>query len=1069
MRKKLLFTFTLLLVLLGSVFAQQRTITGTVKSVADGTPLPGVTVMVKGTSVGVSTNFSGQYSISIPPNAETLQFSFIGMNPIEIPIGSSSVINADMTENTMQLDEVVVTALGIKKEQKAIGFSAQNLSNEDISVARDNSISHYLSGKVAGVQVSKTASGIGGSSVVTIRGNSSLTGTNQPLYVVDGVPITNQGNSSGGLWGEIDYGDGIGDINPEDVESMTVLKGPNASALYGSRGANGVILITTKGGMARKGIGVEITSNVFVDRINQVPTFQNSYATGYEETNLYGSLKEIPAGSGVFYETMDTWHGDSWGPPLDGRRTIVDPFVYPADKNTKTLVLLPQDKNNVRDFYELGVTTNNSVAFSGGNEKTTARLSLGNTQSKGIIPNERLDRTTIDLRTTSQLTDKLAFNAKVNYINSVGDQRPALGSTNENVARGLATMGRYVPLSWLKEYYETTGDWGRWPGVGYNPYYVLNELKNHDETDRLIGFASVNYDITPWLSVMGRTGIDTYTDIRTRSWPVGASGSDNSKGRFLDDTYRIKENNSDLLLTANKSDLFANIGGTLSIGASVITQQRNRIGWDARNFKAPGVYDVSNAQDVRPSYSLWKKQMQSVYFTGGLSYKEYLFLDVTGRNDWSSTLGKDNYSFFYPSVSTSFVFTEAFGIGTDILSFGKVRLSWAQVGNDSDPYLTTAGYTPYTMTFNGNGLSSMSGRIPLFDLKNELTESYEFGTDLRFLQNRIGIDLTYYNSKTTNQILPVTISNASGYSSVVINAGEVQNKGLEAVLNLKPVQTASGFRWDIAFNFASNKSKVVELAPGVETLLMAESYPNDIEARPGEPLGNIIGYAYKRAPDGQKIVGSGGNYERENEMSVLGNMTPDWIGGLNNTLGYKGFSFNFLVDFVQGGELSSSTKYHMVAKGTGVFTTEGRRVQDIDDAGNQLPLVGILPGVVEVLDGEGNVTGYEPNTKAVDGQTYWATRAWSEIGEEFVLDASYIILREVILGYNFKPALISKTPFAGASISVVGRNLFYLEEHMQGMGVSPESQPNTSAGAKGIESFSLPSTRSFGLNIKLTF
>jgi outer membrane receptor protein involved in Fe transport len=463
---------------------------------------------------------------------------------------------------------------------------------------------------------------------------------------------------------------------------------------------------------------------------------------------------------------------------------------------------------------------------------------------------------------------------------------------------------------------------------------------------------------------------------------------------------------------------------------------------------------------------MWQKEIQSVYFMGQLGYKNYLFLDVTGRNDWSSALGKYNYSFFYPSVSVSWVFSETFGLTSDLFTFGKVRASWAQAGNDSDPYLTKHGYSSYTTSFLGQGFASKSSTIPLFDLKNELTNSWEFGADVWFFKNRIGLDLTYYNARTTNQILPVQISKTSGYSQAIINAGEIQNKGVEIILNAGIIRSGSGFRWDLTFNYAKNNSRVVELAPGIDSYLLASHYPNNIEVRPGEAYGNIVGYAFKRSPEGRRIVSPGGYYVRETRQSVLGNITPDWIGGLNNTFSFKGFSFNFLIDFVQGGELSSSTKYQMCAKGTGLFTEEGRRPRDTDDQGNQLPYVGVLDGVVEVFNENGDVIGYEENTQAVDGQTYWAIRAWRDIGEEFILDASYIMLRELIFSYDFKLKISS---VAGIKISLVGRNLWYIEEHMQGLGISPESAPNTSAGAQGLESLSMPATRSYGLNIKFTF
>ena len=1040
---------------------QEFEVSGKVTNSDDGQGLPGVNVIIKGTSTGVVTDMDGNFRLKVPDRNAVLVISYVGYSTQEIKVGNQSVINVVLTPDVTNLSEVVVTAFGIEREKKALGYAAQEIEGEELSGARELNVANYLTGKVAGVQVSNTAAGTGGSTTVTIRGNSSLSGNNQPLYVVDGVPIINLGHAAGGMWGDNDYGDGIGNINPEDVESITVLKGPNASALYGSRGANGVIVITTKSGKNRKGIGVEFNSTTSVQTLNLVPKTQNKYATGYEGTNLYGSMVEI---DGKYYETMPTWHGDSWGPPLDGRRTVVDPFVYPGEE-PRTLVLLPQPADNVRDFWETGVIANNLLSFTGGNEKTSARLSLGNTYTKGITPNNSGNRNTIELRTTSHLTSKLSFDGKINYTYTAFKNRPNLGSSADNPVRTLAVMGRYVPMDFLKEYYENTGTWGRWPGVVYNPYYVVNELKNHDERNRLIGYISLKYEFTDWLSLSVRSGLDWYSDTRHKIWPVGARGSSNSKGRLIEDAFKVTESNTDFLLTAN-GKLSNSFSGYLSFGGNLLKQYSNQMRWDARNFKAEGVYHVSNAKDIRPYNYLWEKEIQSLYFMGQLAFKNYLFLDITGRNDWSSALGKGNYSYFYPSFSLSWVFTDGFEISSDILTFGKLRASWAQVGNDSAPYMTKSGFTSYTTTYNGRGYASMSGTIPAYDLKNELTESWEIGMDIRFFRNRLGIDLTYYNGKTLNQIIPIQISNSSGYQRVVINAGEITNKGLEMTLDAGILRTKGGFNWDLVFNYAKNNSEVVELAPGIETYLLVDNYPNDIEARPGQPFGNIIGYKYKRSPDGQRIVGSGGNYSRESEKSILGNITPDWIGGLNNRLSYKRFFLSFLIDFVQGGELSSSTKYQMVAKGTGLFTEEGRRPRDTDDEGNQLPYVGVLDGVVEVLDSEGNVVGYEKNTQAVDGQTYWATRAWSDIGEEFVLDASYIMFRELIFGYNFK---FTNSLVRGLRLSLIGRNLFYLEEHMQNMGISPESAPNTSAGAQGIETLSMPTTRTFGLNINLTF
>ncbi len=1049
---------------------QKKEIKGKVTD-QSGDPLPGVNVVVKGvSSIGTITDSEGNYSIEVPSDAKALEYSFIGMIPQTVVIGNSSVINVTLESSTESLDEVVVTALGIKREVKALGFSAQEIGESELSAARETNLSSFLTGKVAGVQVSKTASGVGGSTVVTIRGNNSLTGNNQPLYVVDGIPIINESHSSpsSGLFSDNDYGDGIGDINPQNVESMTVLKGPNASALYGSRGANGVILITTKSGKKKKGIGVEINSNVAFDVINLIPTFQNKYGSGYDDNGVsnYGK-REV---NGEYYYYPEWGNLDSWGGPLDGSMSIIDVYRMPDDDGpTRIMPYVAQPANNVRDlFYKTGISNTNNVAISGGSDKTSVRLSLGNSSNEGVIPNHKIIKKNFSLRANSQISKMFSVDAKVSYMRTEGYQRPTLGYQDQNPVWNLAILSRFTPLDFIKKYYEKTKSYARFPGMNYNPWYIVNELKNEDYRDRMLGYMSGTLKFNDWLSLMGRVGTDMYTEVRENRWPIGARGRTYRKGRLTQSIRHYRDVNADAILTASK-EFSSNFSGNLSIGASLLSQKRERMSWDARDFKVKGVFDVSNANDIRANNRLWQKKIQSVFFTGQWGYKNYLFLDVTGRNDWSSALGENNYSFFYPSVSTSFVFTDAINISNNILSFGKVRASWAQVGNDSEPYLTQQGYNLYNITLNGQPFASKSGVIPLWNLKNELTESWEMGADLRFFKNRLGVDITYYNGKTTNQILPVTISTASGYSNVVINAGEIQNKGLEVVLYATPVSTPSGFRWDVSANFSTNNSKVVELAPGIESYLLVNTDLNDIEARVGEPFGNIIGYKYKRAPDGQKIVNENGKYVRESKQSVLGNITPDWIGGLNNTFSYKGFSFNFLLDFVQGGELSSHTKRMMVQKGTAKFTEEGRRPVATDAEGNQLPYVGVLEGVVETKDADGNVTGYEPNTQAVPGHKYWANRAWSRIGEEFIIDGSYVMLREVMFSYAFQPSLLKKTPFSGLTLTLVGRNLLYLEEHMLGMGVSPESAPNTSAGAAGIEALAMPTTRTYGLNVKLTF
>ncbi|HEX5025459.1 MAG TPA: SusC/RagA family TonB-linked outer membrane protein, partial [Agriterribacter sp.] len=1034
--------------------AQKKTVSGTVRTAEEGLPLPGVSVVVQGDqSSSAVTDDQGKFSLVVSTGTAKIIFSYTGFIIQTIDVNNRSVINLVMNKDTKELGEVVVTALGVTKQKKAVTFSTQELAKKDLVDARDVNVANYLTGKIAGVQVSMSAGGVGGSSKVLIRGISSLTGENQPLYVVDGIPLDNTKYGEGEVYTNgRDFGDGIGNINPQDIESLNVLKGPNATALYGSRGSNGVILITTKSGKAGKGVAVEINSNVTIDKLNLFPELQNKYMTGYEDANLYGDKVNI---DGVEYETIPSWHFESMGPPMKGQ-LYVNPFVMDPNDPPTTFSMVPQPENNVRDFFETGVVTNNSVAVSGGTEKSSARLSVNNTTIKGIIPNHKENQTSITLRAATNITDKLSVEGKVNYIHKKTNNPPGLGViSSNNVVRDLAAMGRYVPMPFLKEYYEKTGKAGSWPGVSVNPYYLVNENVNTAVRDRIIGFILAKYQFTNWLSLMARSGIDEYTETRQDKRPVGSPNA--TTGRLIDDTYLTREMNSDVLLTATKNNM-ENFTASLSLGAAISKRSYRYQSWQGTDFKVPGIYHISNARVVVPSYSLDKRELQSVYFAGEVGYKNYLFLNVTGRNDWSSTLGTNNYSFFYPSIGGSFVFTDAFKMTSNILTYGKVRASYAEAGNDGAAYLTTSGYFLDNTPFNGQSLAYQSNTIALYDLKNELKKSVELGANLRFFGDRVDLDATFYKSNTKNQIIPITISSASGYTTKIVNAGNIENKGIELSLNVNPVRSNNGFRWDLSFNYAKNQSKVIELAPGIETFFLNETAQDaHIEARTGQRFGNIVGYRYKRAPDGQRIVAADGSYAREDSISILGNVTPKWTGGLNNTLTYKGFSLNFLIDFVQGNQINSDTKYRMVANGTGKFTEQYREHSEP------------LPGVVEVKDAGGNVIKYEPNTILVDGQTAWSYRAWGQVGEEFVLDGSFVMLREVILNYSFAPSILTKTPFKSIRLSLVGRNLWYIEEHMQGLGISPETNLNTTAGATGVEVFSMPTTRSYGLNVNFTF
>ena len=1080
------------------VFAQQRTVSGTVRSAVDGTTLPGVTVVVKGVEgIGTVTDMDGRYQIGVPANAESLVFSYVGMESKTVPVSGASVLDVELDMATSALEEVVVTALGISRESRALGFSTQELGDKDLSATRDLSVSNYLTGKVAGVQVSKTAGGTGSSTNVVIRGVSSISGNNQPLWVIDGVPMnnfTNGDRQSSVASADIDYGDGIGDLNPQDVESMTVLKGPAATALYGSRGANGVILITTKSGKKTTGIEVEVNSGVTFEQLNLLPRYQNKFAPGYGDDDYAKyTWMNYEDEDGNLYPYPENGFLDSWGGPLDGKIMIPNWFALPKDGSipqsvwdieaTELVPLSPQPKDNVRKFFETGITLSNNVSLTASDTKSSMRLSLGDITATGIVPNHEVKKRSITFSGSTNVSDRLSFDARVNYIRTEGEQRPATGFSSHNPFFTLTSMARITPLDFIKYQYEVTKVNIRYPGVDYNPYFVVNEVRNNDFRDRVLGAVSSTLKINDWLNLTGRVGVDFYSEIRENRWPTDPESKNTASrlGQMIQHSRRAFDVNGDVMLSATRQ-LTTGISLNAVAGASIRKFRSDNMSWDARDFKAEGVYHISNFNDIRPSASLYEKEMQSVFATAQFGYKNMLFLDLTGRNDWSSALGVNNQSFFYPSASASFVFTDAFDLGSNVLNYGKVRASWAQVGNDSDPYMTRSSYSLGTTGFNGLPFMTKSGVLPLYDLKNELTESIEFGLDLRLLDNRVRLDLTYYNAVTSNQILTLPVSVASGYSSAVINAGEIKNAGIEIALGVTPVYT-SNFSWTVDANWARNTSEVVVLDGNIETYRLIQNQSDaamaDIHAQIGAPYGNIIGYAYKRAPDGRKIVGANGKYLRESEVSVLGNITPDWIGGLNNTFTYKRLSMNVLLDFVQGGDIVSATKYHMTRKGTGAWTVEGRRpkaryeegdvIPDGSAVGDPMPYVGILPGVVEVKDGSGEVIGYEENTRAVQGQDYWASRAWDGIAEEFVEDGSYIALREIMLTYRLQPSLLAKTPLKSVTVSLFGRNLGYLQNKMDYLGLSPESAPNTSGAASGIEALAVPSTRTYGANLRITF
>ncbi len=991
--------------------------------------------------------------MNLPEGSNTLVFSFIGMETKTVSVGTAGVIDVVLETSNEALGEVVVTAFGIKRQKKALGYSVQEVQSEDLTEAREGNVLNSLKGKVAGVYINASSNGgAGGSSFVSIRGNSSLTGDNKPLFVVDGIPIDNQTLDEPNSFNGFDYGDGIGNVNPDNIASISVLKGPSAAALYGARGANGVILITTKSGQTGKGIGVEVNSNFTFENPSVNPTFQNTWAGGYDDN--YTSLGTRTV-DGQEVSVWPGWLLDQWGGKMDGR-----PIIYEFAPEWGVQSLTPQPTDNVKNFYRTGTTFTNTVAVSGGGDKSTFRLSVSDMNNQSIVPNSSIGRQSVSLRASSQVSKRLFAEGKVDYTKQTGTNRIQNGISLINLPSSLEVLPRSLDFNLLKDYKKADGRMQSYKsGQPYNPYWITDEFKNNDTRDRIMGMVRIKFDFTDWLSIQGRTGTDFYADKRFAMIPQGTPGAANINGQVQNTMWNVKEENSDVLLTATH-DFFSDFSGSFSLGANHLNREQEVVGIRGQNLSVPGLYHIDYASLVYPRNEISKKQINSVYFTGQVGYKNYLFVDVTGRNDWSSTLGPNDRSFFYPSISTSFVFTDALKIDSNILTFGKLRASYAEAGNDADPYQTKAGYYYNSVSFNGLRMARIDSRIPLADLKNELTTSYEVGMDLRLFKNRLGIDITYYDQSTSNQILPIEVSDATGFSNRMINAGEIQNRGMELMINATILKSRD-FSWEMSLNLSRNRSEVVSLVPGIDshTLLSGDA---TIEARVGESYGNIVGYALRRNEAGQFVVNSQGKWQKALTQTVLGNIQPDALGGMTNVFTYKSFSLSSLLDIRLGGQVYSYSKYDQMAKGTGIFT-EARAPEDL-----------IVDGVVIDPAGDivvGDVT-YSKNAKQLLASQYYAEQGpWGGIAEPMVIDADYVTLREVVLGYSFSPEFLQKTPFTKAKFSIVGRNLFYLyrDPEFKLMGISPESAFNTEAYAQGVEARGLPTTRSVGFNLSISF
>ncbi len=1037
--KKLVQSLFILMFVAAAAIAQERTVTGTVTSAEDGLPLPGVSVSVKGATTGTQTNGNGQFSLRVTTPNPVLVFSFIGTATQELAVPASNVLNVSLGADAALLSEVVVTALGISREAKSLGYSSATLNSDDLDRARESNVLNSLAGKAAGVRVNSQSGTIGGSTKVTIRGVNSLE-AGYPLYVIDGLTVSESTSVGGTTAKNVDFGNRLGDLSPDDIETMTILKGAAATALYGSRAKDGAIIITTKRG--KKGVSSQITLNSSI-RFNSplvLPDYQNEYAQGNQ---------------GVYQLTQT----NGWGPKISDVKGQTFPNFLGEN------VELQAYPDNVKDYFQTGVSAMNNVSIAGGGDNSDYRVSFSSANEKGIIPESKLDRYTLSINAGRDFNDKLSSRFTGSYTNIAADGRPAQSSNNTNaLISTIYTLPRTVDIDLLKDNFEdpVTGEqiFLSPNRNGNNPFWIMNYNRNSNTVDRFLGTYQLTYKPVDWISISNNFGTDIYTEKRNLLVRKGTAGVLN--GRF--DKYDLlsKQINNDLIATFDQNDLVEDFNFKLILGGNINQRYTESTNVEATNLTIDQLYTYTNAASKNPVLAYSKRRMLGVYGDLGVSYRDFLYLNVTGRNDWTSTLPLDNRSYFYPSVSTSFVFSELLkDQNMDWLSFGKLRASWATLGSDLAAYNLDYQYNPTSTVFlqyvSASAVAFPAGPIttafttpriyPNASLKPQKQNSLELGADLRFLNNRIGLDFSYYNNKTKNQLIPITVSAATGYFSKYVNAGEVQNSGIEVALNLVPVRTDE-FSWNIDLNFADNNQKVNSLAPGVLEYSLASGYNGlDIKAAVGESFG-LYGSKWQRDPEGNIVVDAATGLKVAETNKRLGSIYADWTMGINNSFSYKNFNLSALLDIRHGGVFYSGTVAALRSSGLAAET-----------GGDRAPIV--VDGVVAENG------GYVPNTRSIPSQNYWAWEGNTTNTEANVFDAGFVKLREVLFSYKLPSTVFNKSFIRGMEIGLEGRNLWLIKSHVPHVDPELNFFGSGSVG-EGVEFYSIPTTRTLGFNLRLT-
>jgi TonB-linked SusC/RagA family outer membrane protein len=1031
------------------------TIAGTVQD-SNGRSMWGVQVSIPETRLGSLSDAQGRFRIAnVPAGEYTLRIEMIGYETltraVTVSPNETALLDVSLVQRAVALEGLVVTAMGISRQERAIGSAVQTVQPEQLQQARETNIVSALAGRAAGVQVRSTGTQ-GGSARVVIRGASSFTGENQPLFVVDGVPIDNSaprltgGAGAGTSAGAVDYGNAASDINPNDIETITILKGPNAAALYGSRAANGAIVITTKSGRSAAGLPgglISVSQNVTFETPLRLPDYQNEYGQGRR-----GEFGFVDGRGGGLYDGVD----ESWGPPLDGR--LICQFDSPrgsgGDCQPTPWLARP---NNVKDFFETGRTLTTNVSFAAATDNSNVRLSITNMDMGGMYPQMELGQLTTALSGGASLMDRMRVNSSVQYIRRAGRNQPGVGYLGTNPMQQFIWFGRQVDTHALRNYRNDDGSVFNWNHNYFgNPFFMAQENSNNHDRDRIIGNVGLEYQFNDWLGARVGIGTDWYEDVRIRQYAHGNTGLGFAQqGGLYEQQASRQETNADFVLTADRQ-LTSEISLSANAGAA------RRVGWarfndmGANQLNVPGVYNFSNASTTPTFFNrLEERQINSLYGQAQFGFRDFFYVDATGRNDWSSTLPDGNNSYFYPSVSTSLILSDIVPAlqRSSALSFAKLRASWARVGNDADPYLTNLVYSA-AAPWGGSPNFTVPAQLPNLDLRPEQTTSVEVGADLRFFQDRMGLDFTYYSSESLDQIVPVQVSATSGYTSRVMNAGLMSNKGFEVLGTFVPVSLPNGFRWEVAANYAKNTNEVVRLADDLETLVLGAYWSLQVQARRGEPYGALFGRQYVRDGQGRVVVGANGIpvNTNENPLGVIGNYNPDWTGSLSNTFRYRDLDLSFMLDTQQGGQVFSVTQYFGTYAGVLQETLEGRCVGAADCAVNGLLFDGVY------ADGT-------PNTTRVSAEDFWP--AHFGLHEPFVLDASFVKLRELRIGYNLPMSFTDRLRVSSANLSLVGRNL-WLSTPM------PHIDPEVSFDAsnvQGLEFGSLPSARSFGLFLSL--